>query len=42
MTIGALLVGLGILSLVALNRDGMQDILKISILLITMTVSYLL
>jgi uncharacterized membrane protein len=42
MTIGAMLVGLGILSLVALNRDGMQDIIKIITLLITMTASYLL
>lgn len=42
MTIWAILIGLGILSLVALNRDGMTDILKIATLLVTMTTSYLL
>lgn len=41
MTIGAILIGLWILSLIALNREEMSDIVKILISLSSMTVSYL-
>ncbi len=40
VTIGAILVWLGILSLVALNRDGISDMLKIIIMLTTLTLSF--
>lgn len=41
VTIWTILVWLGVLSLVALNREWMTDLLKISLLLITTIISYL-
>lgn len=42
VTIGSILIGLWILSLVALNRDGMTDLLKIGVMILWIIVSYLL